>query len=93
MAEDGAQVYGEFSARRFERSLQPRAAYKDDVAASAANNMPVLNTAHMLNMTDDTGILQHASFRYLTQARAIRPTTTRAHSLCRFFWMSTSACG
>jgi glycosyltransferase involved in cell wall biosynthesis len=51
-----------FQRARFERSLQPRAAYKDDVAASAANNMPVLNTAHMLNMTDDTGILQHAIF-------------------------------
>jgi hypothetical protein len=51
-----------FQRARFERSLQPRAAHKDDVAASAANDMPVLNTAHMLNMTDDTGILQHAIF-------------------------------
>ena len=51
-----------FQRARFERSLQPRAAHKDDVATSAANDMPVLNTAHMLNMTDDTGILQHAIF-------------------------------
>jgi glycosyltransferase involved in cell wall biosynthesis len=51
-----------FQRARFERSLQPRATHKDDAAVSAANHMPVLNTAHMLNMTDDTGILQHAIF-------------------------------
>ena len=51
-----------FQRARFERSLQPRAAQKDDVAANAGDNLPVLNAAHMLNMTDDTGILQHAIF-------------------------------
>lgn len=51
-----------FQRARFERSLQPRAAQKDEVAANAADNLPALNTAHMLNMTDDTGILQHAIF-------------------------------
>jgi glycosyltransferase involved in cell wall biosynthesis len=51
-----------FQRARFERSLQPRAAQKDDVATSAPDDLPVLNTGHMLSMTDDTGILQHAIF-------------------------------
>ena len=51
-----------FQRARFERTLQPRAARKDDAAASASENLPVLNTAHMLRMTDGTGILQHAIF-------------------------------
>jgi glycosyltransferase involved in cell wall biosynthesis len=51
-----------FQRARFERTLRPRAAQKGDVAASAPDELPVLNTAHMLSMTDDTGILQHAIF-------------------------------
>jgi glycosyltransferase involved in cell wall biosynthesis len=51
-----------FQRARFERSLQPRAAHKDDAAVSAADNLPVLDTSHMLRMTDDTGMLQHAIF-------------------------------
>jgi hypothetical protein len=51
-----------FQRARFERSLQPRAAQKDDVAANAANSLPALDTDHMLRLTDDTGILQHAIF-------------------------------
>ena len=51
-----------FQRARFERTLQPRAAHKHEVAASALEALPVLNTAHMLSMTDDTGILQHAIF-------------------------------
>src|ERR1017187_6255757 len=51
-----------FQRARFERTLQPRAAQKDDVAVSATDNLPVVNTAHMLRMTDDTGMLQHAIF-------------------------------
>lgn len=51
-----------FQRARFERTLQPRAAQKDDVAKSAPRDLPALNTAHMLSMTDDTGILQHAIF-------------------------------
>src|ERR1700691_3542996 len=46
-----------FQRARFERSLQPRAARKDDEPANAPDSLPVLNIAHMLNMTDDTGIL------------------------------------
>ncbi|HZP04704.1 MAG TPA: glycosyltransferase family 4 protein [Terracidiphilus sp.] len=51
-----------FQRARFERTLQPKAAQKDDVAASTLDGLPALNTAHMLSMTDDTGILQHAIF-------------------------------
>ena len=51
-----------FQRARFERTLRPKAAQKDDVAASASDDLPMLNTAHMLSMTDDTGILQHAIF-------------------------------
>jgi glycosyltransferase involved in cell wall biosynthesis len=51
-----------FQRARFERTWQPRAAQKDDVAENTADGLPVLNTAQMLSMTDDTGILQHAIF-------------------------------
>ena len=51
-----------FQRARFERSLQPRAAQKDENPENAPNELPVLSIAHMLNMTDDTGILQHAIF-------------------------------
>ena len=58
-----AQKYmASFQRARFERTLQPKAAKKDEVAASAPDDLPMLNTAHMLSMTDDTGILQHAIF-------------------------------
>jgi glycosyltransferase involved in cell wall biosynthesis len=54
-----------FQRARFERSLQPRATHTDDTAVDAIDSMehlPVLNTAHLLTMTDDTGMLQHAIF-------------------------------
>jgi Glycosyl transferases group 1/Glycosyltransferase Family 4 len=50
-----------FQRARFERSLQPKAAQKDDGPINATP-MPALNISHMLSMTDDTGILQHAIF-------------------------------
>jgi glycosyltransferase involved in cell wall biosynthesis len=52
-----------FQRARFERSLRPRpAAQLDELALNAPDDLPPLNTAHLLNMTDDTGILQHAIF-------------------------------
>ncbi len=54
-----------FQRARFERSLHPRATHPDDTAADALNSMedlPMLNTGHLLAMTDDTGMLQHAIF-------------------------------
>ena len=35
---------------------------KVGVSENAFEDLPVLDTAHMLRMTDDTGILQHAIF-------------------------------
>jgi glycosyltransferase involved in cell wall biosynthesis len=51
-----------FQRARFERTLQPRAARQDVVESSECDTLPALNTDHMLSMTDDTGIIQHAIF-------------------------------
>ena len=61
--EKTARAYmASFQRARFERSLHPRAAQMDDPAATTMNSLPALNTGHLLTMTDDTGILQHAIF-------------------------------
>jgi hypothetical protein len=51
-----------FQRARFERSLHPRASQPLDYTADPADYQPVLNTSHLLEMTDDTGMLQHAIF-------------------------------
>jgi glycosyltransferase involved in cell wall biosynthesis len=54
-----------FQRARFERSLQPRPAQSDESAIDRTDPMdrlPALNTGHLLTMTDDTGMLQHAIF-------------------------------
>jgi glycosyltransferase involved in cell wall biosynthesis len=54
-----------FQRARFERSLQPRAAQPDEAAMDSTDpvdRLPLLNTGHLLTMTDDTGMLQHAIF-------------------------------
>jgi glycosyltransferase involved in cell wall biosynthesis len=51
-----------FQRARLERSLHPRATPQHDLAMEQANRLPALNTGHLLTMTDDTGILQHAIF-------------------------------
>ena len=51
-----------FQRARFERSLHPRAAQQGDSPVEPVDFLPVLNAGHLLNMTDDTGILQHAIF-------------------------------
>jgi len=51
-----------FQRARFERSLQPRAAQQDNSVVKSADFLPALNSGHLLTMTDDTGILQHAIF-------------------------------
>ncbi len=51
-----------FQRARFERSLRPRPAQWDELPLNAPVDLPELNIAHMLNMTDDTGMLQHAIF-------------------------------
>ena len=54
-----------FQRARFERSLQPKATHPDDlvvIPAESDDRLPGLNTSHLLTMTDDTGMLQHAIF-------------------------------
>jgi glycosyltransferase involved in cell wall biosynthesis len=51
-----------FQRARQERMSQPRAAKQEDLGRSSANGLPALNTAHLLAMTDDTGMFQHAIF-------------------------------
>jgi glycosyltransferase involved in cell wall biosynthesis len=61
--EKTARAYmASFQRARFERSLHPRAAQMGDSAINPIDSLPFLNTGHLLNMTDDTGILQHAIF-------------------------------
>jgi glycosyltransferase involved in cell wall biosynthesis len=58
-----AQAYmASFQRARVERTLHPRAEWRENVAENAADDLPELNTAHMLRMTDDAGMLQHAIF-------------------------------
>ncbi len=51
-----------FQRARFERSLHPRAAQQGDPVMEPVDFLPTLNPGHLLNMTDDTGMLQHAIF-------------------------------
>ena len=54
-----------FQRARFERSMHPRVAKTDDSAVDAIDsleNLPALNLSHLVAMTDDTGMLQHAIF-------------------------------
>jgi hypothetical protein len=51
-----------FQRARFERSMHPRAARIRDFALNPMEHLPFLNTGHLLNMTDDTGMLQHSIF-------------------------------
>ncbi len=54
-----------FQRARFERSLHPKPAQLDDAVFEQADSidyLPALNIGHLLAMTDDTGILQHAVF-------------------------------
>jgi hypothetical protein len=61
--EKTARAYmASFQRARFERSLHPISTQKDDLAMDPIDQMLYLNTNHLLCMTDDTGILQHAIF-------------------------------
>jgi len=51
-----------FQRARFERTLHPRAARMDRELATAEDYLPAINAGHLRNMTDDTGMLQHAIF-------------------------------
>jgi len=51
-----------FQRARFERTLQPRASGNNEDAEKYTGKLPKLKTTHMLRLTDDTGILQHAIY-------------------------------
>jgi glycosyltransferase involved in cell wall biosynthesis len=51
-----------FQRARIERMSHPRTATLEISASQARDTLPAINTNHLLNMTDDTGILQHAVF-------------------------------
>jgi Glycosyl transferases group 1 len=52
-----------FQRARFERSLQPRPTQHNEVVTGDHHEqLPPLNISHLFNMTDDTGMLQHAIF-------------------------------
>ena len=51
-----------FQRARVERMLRPRPALQDLFTLKATDRLPSLNTSHLSNMTDDTGLLQHAIF-------------------------------
>jgi glycosyltransferase involved in cell wall biosynthesis len=58
-----AQAYmASFQRARNERILRPRPSLQDILAARSTDELPALDLAHLRNMTDDTGILQHAVF-------------------------------
>ena len=58
-----AQAYmASFQRARTERIVRPRAAPQDIFTATPTDSLPTLDTTHLSNMTDDTGMLQHAIF-------------------------------
>jgi glycosyltransferase involved in cell wall biosynthesis len=78
-----------FQRARVERMLRPRPALKDLLTSKTTDQLPALNTSHLQNMTDDTGMLQHAIFSlpnnqegYTTDdnARALITSTLLNHS-------------
>ena len=58
-----AQAYmSSFQRARIERMSHPRTAMPELSIGEALDGLPAINTSHLLTMTDDTGILQHAVF-------------------------------
>jgi glycosyltransferase involved in cell wall biosynthesis len=51
-----------FQRARHERMSEPKATKQEEFGRNPVDRLPVLNTGHLLTMTDDTGIFQHAIF-------------------------------
>jgi glycosyltransferase involved in cell wall biosynthesis len=61
--QETAQAYmASFQRARVERMFRPRPALHDAFAATETDQLPAFNISHLRNMTDDTGMLQHAIF-------------------------------
>ena len=91
-----ARAYMEsFQRARVERMSRPRPTLLETSALEAADSLPLLNPGHLLNMTDDTGILQHAIFSLPNSlegytaddnARALIVTTLASGSASSDYW-------
>ena len=58
-----AQGYmASFGRARSDRMQKPRVMFADDTVEKCFNKLPPLNLAHLYRLTDDTGLLQHATF-------------------------------
>jgi glycosyltransferase involved in cell wall biosynthesis len=85
-----AQAYmTSFQRARVERMLRPRPALKDLLTAKATDRLPNLNTSHLQNMTDDTGMLQHAIFS-LPNNQEGYTTDDNARALITVTWLNQS---
>ena len=92
-----ARAYMEsFQRARVARMSRPRPTLQETSALEAADSLPLLNPGHLLSMTDDTGILQHAIFSLPNclegytaddNARALIVTTLASGSaISREYW-------
>src|ERR1017187_2952416 len=91
-----ARAYMEsFQRARVERMSRPRATLQEASKLETVDNLPALNTGHLLSMTDDTGILQHAIFSLPNclegytaddNARALIVTTLASGSASSDYW-------
>ena len=91
-----ARAYMEsFQRARVARMSRPRPTLQETSALEAADSLPLLNPGHLLSLTDDTGILQHAIFSlpnclegYTTDdnARALIVTTLASGSASSDYW-------
>ena len=78
-----------FQRARFERSLQPKATHPDDlvvIPAESEDLLPGLDIRHLLTMTDDTGMLQHAIFS-VPNSREGYTTDDNARALIVTTWL------
>src|ERR1700757_2442767 len=58
-----AQGYmASFGQARSDRMRAPRVMFSDETSAKCINKLPVLTLDHLHRLTDDTGMLQHATF-------------------------------
>ncbi len=58
-----AQGYmASFAQARRDRMWEPRAMFADETFAKSLDKLPVLKLDHLHRLTDDTGLLQHATF-------------------------------
>jgi len=86
-----AQAYmASFQRARTERILRPRPSLQDILAARSTDELPVLDLGHLKQMTDDTGILQHAIFS-VPNCQEGYTTDDNARALIVSVWLQPSS--